>query len=534
MMIGGMGGGEIARMFVAVGAKTSEYKQGMQAVKQGNEEIRTSSQRMGEYVKQNYRKIGAAAMALGAGIEALARKQAPLTQQTRQLARSMDMTEDEMRSLVTSVTDATFSIEDALGVMEKGRQQGIRNAEQLKEYAQFWDMVSDATGESAVRLAESGAALRAVGIDAGNEAEALDALGYIFQETSSDVGEFLYFIERTGPELREMGMDIEDAAAIVGALEGELGMAGRTARSEFRQAIRDADGSMEKMLDTLGLTEEQFQKYIGTVEDSGEAIEKSAEDAGELTTTLEKLQAKMHDIVYEQGNLVDGMGNVSVALMGLLPLMEAARVAKKLWAAKTKILTGAIAALNVSIKTLTMTAGGLIALGVAFVAGMEAWRKKINEVFEETSHLAYILRNFPNIFLGPLGVVQNAIDIFMNWEIYIQRVTDALNWLIGVLNRIPAVDIGMIGGTGFDHTGHPALGGSPGLATGGTITGSGTAWVGERGPELLHLPKGAQVEPLGAGGVTITGNTFHIREDRDIELVARELHKLQKQRSRGV
>jgi TP901 family phage tail tape measure protein len=35
----------------------------------------------------------------------------------------------------------------------------------------------------------------------------------------------------------------------------------------------------------------------------------------------------------------------------------------------------------------------------------------------------------------------------------------------------------------------------PGLARGGTVTGAGTTLVGENGPELLHLPKGAQVNP---------------------------------------
>ncbi|MEJ8546632.1 phage tail tape measure protein [Brevibacillus borstelensis] len=35
----------------------------------------------------------------------------------------------------------------------------------------------------------------------------------------------------------------------------------------------------------------------------------------------------------------------------------------------------------------------------------------------------------------------------------------------------------------------------PGLATGGTVTQSGWTWVGEKGPELLNLPRGSQVIP---------------------------------------
>lgn len=48
----------------------------------------------------------------------------------------------------------------------------------------------------------------------------------------------------------------------------------------------------------------------------------------------------------------------------------------------------------------------------------------------------------------------------------------------------------------------------PGLANGGTVTTAGLTLVGERGPELLSLPRGAQVTPLtgstgGGGNITI-------------------------------
>ena len=44
--------------------------------------------------------------------------------------------------------------------------------------------------------------------------------------------------------------------------------------------------------------------------------------------------------------------------------------------------------------------------------------------------------------------------------------------------------------------------GIPGLASGGTVIGAGRALVGERGPELLDLPQGAQVTPLPAGSLS--------------------------------
>lgn len=47
------------------------------------------------------------------------------------------------------------------------------------------------------------------------------------------------------------------------------------------------------------------------------------------------------------------------------------------------------------------------------------------------------------------------------------------------------------------------------LAKGGIIQRSGSVIVGERGPEILHLNRGAMVQPLPAGGGGNT-NTFYI------------------------
>ncbi|WEV72154.1 phage tail tape measure protein [Bifidobacterium sp. ESL0790] len=64
---------------------------------------------------------------------------------------------------------------------------------------------------------------------------------------------------------------------------------------------------------------------------------------------------------------------------------------------------------------------------------------------------------------------------------------------------------GTIGGKGFDVPDWiPGVGGRsfriPMLATGGMIAAAGTVMVGERGPELLTLPQGAQVTPLSKAG----------------------------------
>lgn len=74
----------------------------------------------------------------------------------------------------------------------------------------------------------------------------------------------------------------------------------------------------------------------------------------------------------------------------------------------------------------------------------------------------------------------------------------AINWVIKAWNNLSlTVDLPL--GVGSVSIGTPNL---PLLAKGGTVTGAGgSAIVGEAGPELVTLPRGATVVPLGAGAV---------------------------------
>lgn len=76
----------------------------------------------------------------------------------------------------------------------------------------------------------------------------------------------------------------------------------------------------------------------------------------------------------------------------------------------------------------------------------------------------------------------------------------ALNTIIRGWNnlqfRVPGFKIGPVGFDGFT-LGMPDI---PFLAKGGNITAGGLAMVGDDGPEVLDLPRGARVTPLGAAG----------------------------------
>ena len=82
-----------------------------------------------------------------------------------------------------------------------------------------------------------------------------------------------------------------------------------------------------------------------------------------------------------------------------------------------------------------------------------------------------------------------------------------INWAIDKINNIPGVNISKLAEISL-----------PMLAKGGIIRRDGDVIVGERGPEMLSLPRGAQVTPLPAGatsgGNTYT-NTFYVTVNAD-------------------
>jgi hypothetical protein len=94
------------------------------------------------------------------------------------------------------------------------------------------------------------------------------------------------------------------------------------------------------------------------------------------------------------------------------------------------------------------------------------------------------------------------------WDGLVDGFRSAINQVITMWNglslTLPSVEIPGLGKVGGGTLSTPQV---PLLASGGTARRSGSAIVGERGPELLHLPRGASVVPLGAatggGGTSI-------------------------------
>ena len=275
------------------------------------------------FMEKNWKMVGVAAVAAATGIEMLARANAPLVELTRRLSANLGITDKAMKDLVISTSNVTFPLKDVLTLMELGTKQGLKSAESLKKYAEFWDMVGDATGESATELGKAAVSLKALGISAGEEGKALKAFGFIQESTTMKIGEFINSIGRLAPEMKELNMGVNEAAVILGIMQREFGMTSRVAMQEFRTAVTSAEGDVDKLKDTLGITGEMFDEYTRKVEESSDVIEENAKRNNELYTPMQKIQHALGEMKYAMSGYIETAAKFAPALYLVGPAMKA-------------------------------------------------------------------------------------------------------------------------------------------------------------------------------------------------------------------
>lgn len=161
------------------------------------------------------------------------------------------------------------------------------------------------------------------------------------------------------------------------------------------------------------------------------------------------------------------------------------------------------------------------------VKGVKNQIENIKDIFKS------IIDFVKNVFTGNWkSAWDNVKDIFSSiWEGIKTAFSAPINWIIrGInkfiegINKIKIPDwVPLVGGKGF------SLSMIPELETGGNITESGMAMVGESGPEILKLPKNAQVTPLTDTGSNKDDYTIVNYTVLDGKVVSKTTSKLQAQ-----
>jgi phage-related protein len=281
-------------------------------------EVGSAFERASAAIQENLGKIAIGGAVAGASMEAFARRQRDTRVDARNLAAAIGITESEMMDLIASTSNATFPLQDVTDLMRIAAQRGLEGGDALQDFANFWDMIGDATGESGVALGQAGIALAQIGIGAGQEAEALDAFGFIMNNTTVEVGQFLKFVGKVGKELGENTPSIDEMAAALGAME-DAGMNVKIAQAELGAALKETEGDLAAALAIVGISEEAYLAQIAAVEGSSGAISGNADRFAEARTPIENMTAAIEAQLFRMPQLAEAASFMAAPLTALGP-----------------------------------------------------------------------------------------------------------------------------------------------------------------------------------------------------------------------
>ena len=190
------------------------------------------------------------------------------------------------------------------------------------------------------------------------------------------------------------------------------------------------------------------------------------------------------------------IAGIAGAIIVYQTAVAAVNIVQGAWAAIQGVCTAAQWALNAAmtanpIGIIIVAIGALIAIGVAMWMNWDSICAWCKNAFQSVSDFfvsagSSIGSFFSNLWLG---ISSGAVS--------------GVNGLINGVNKVT----GAVGIPAIPTFTAPQI---PMLATGGVIRTRGTVIVGEKGPEMLSLPRGAQVTPLANKPLQRTENHFHI------------------------
>lgn len=405
----------------------------------------------------------------------------------------------------------------ATGLLAQGLRAGARDA----------DIVADAIKEFSIRAVDGST----------TTAEGFKGIGLSASEMAAKIGKggssASAALDLTLDRLRAIEDPVKREAAAV-ALFG-------TQAEDLGKALYSLDPS--RAVQALGQVSGATDRMAKTMSESPKAaLERFKRGAVvELTEIGGKFASwAMNNQQYAKPMAVT-LGVIAGLVVTVKAGMMAWTAAQAVWTAGTKAATAAQWLMNTAIfsSPITWIILGVIALAAGLVV---LWKK--SETFRNIVKGAFnavwgaikgvwnwTKKNWPlllGILTGPIGWATLAIT--KNWGKIKSGASAVWSWissLPGKIGRAFAKVAGILSApfrAGFNAIARfwngtvgrlsfrvpswvPGMGGAgfsmprvPYLAKGGLIRGAGMAVVGEAGPELVHLPAGAAVSPLGRGG----------------------------------
>ena len=434
-----------------------------------------------------------------------------------------------------------FSAREAAGALQFMSQAGLDVETQMKALPQVLQLAAAAQIEIARAADIVTNVMAGFGLEVEELTRANDVMTIAFTSANTDLTQLSQAMKFAGPVARGTGQSFEETTAILARM-GNAGIQATQAGTALRRGlinllspsgqaertinelglvVFDASGKMRSLVDLLddmraaNITTAQATEIFGARAISAflPFLEQGTSGIRDLTNEMLTLQGVTAEISAVQLDTMKGdltlltsaseglqvtIGRaLSPAVRELAQALQPVLVDIAAWIERHPKLTRIIAAGAVIITGLGIALIGLSVIlpGIAIgVLALSAAGFTLSAAF-----LPVTL-----IVLGITAAIAGAILVWRNWDRILFKVRgtaikvgDIIKTIIGLLLRLNPLLFGL------DLLGIIDLPSLPSFGSGGIQQRSGMALVGERGPEVVHLPGGSQVTPTSR---TITNN----------------------------
>ena len=406
-----------------------------------------------------------------------------------------------------------FSAEEAMNMLVNGAKGGVFSVDQL----------GDVVHEFGRQMKESDVTepLEKLGLNASKYTAMVAAGGAQAKQAFTEIGTKL-------GEMTDKTKQTEIGLALYGDMWGEVQAEGVLAMSNTQGAISntvDALGKINEVkYNTFGEATEGIKRNLETgilIPLGEEIMPMMNEFASWIRANMPEIKANIANAMEYASKIIIFVKDNGETLIKVLGFLGTAWVVHKVYVIATTIATEAMT----------------IAMGAQKLA---TW----------ASTAAQWLFNGA-LSANPIGVVVLAIaglglillGLVKNWDKVTGAIKTAWEWLKN-WNNTPAKDKTATT-TYINKDGTANFQPIKNHAKGTNFFEGGITRINEEGGEILNLPRGTQIIPHdvsmamasnGNNGALITGNTFVIREEADIDKIAERLFRKQQgqQRSLGV
>ena len=334
----------------------------------------------------------------------------------------------------------------------------------------------------------------------------------VFSALVTAVSAAVSWIQENWPTMQEIFQNVwvvveEVIGFIVGAVQWFQGVF-----SDATESTGEGGNSMVETLQSIwDMFVSAFEAIVVVVETAVAIIQAVWAAFGDEITAL---------LTNSLSYVIDTVKNAATVLTGIFDLIKAVLTGKwgEAWDAVKQILSGAWSQVQ------NMVSAGLSALGTILSTLYNILTQPFRSAFDAVFSF---LRGLPGRMMGTGAMIGGALVSGISNAIrgaagaLVSAGASIANGVIGAFksgwnvaagwinNKIPN-SIGLPFGPSIDLPDNPV----PTFAYGGYMSRGGLARVGERGPETVLLPKGAQVKPNHAGGAG-EGITVNVTSQAD-------------------